>query len=372
MDKSVISEEEKKGQNDFLEKLHKDYEEFKDYLNHVFESYSSEDVDSEIGSTPKDVVFENDILILYKYKGESDRPFLIVSPLINGYYILDLLPEVSFSSFMIKNNYSPYLIRWKNLKEFEKKHDFEYYVRGLKEVVDLIYKKEKKQIVLLGHCLGGLISQVYLASFSNSKIYKYLNLTASINLRKDYLGEIGRITSEMVVDIDSLISRLGGKVPSEFMNFAFQFINPGSRFMAAMSVFHVFFNKKALRLYKALLQWKADNIDMPGEFARCLIRDFFQQNNFFKGNLKIGGKNVKLENIKVPVLNIMAKDDDIAPYYTCSNDNGKIENMEELAIPNGGHLAIITVESPEQYWKKIISWIKKPIAKNTPKNDDKI
>ena len=46
------------------------------------------------------------------------------------------------------------------------------------------------------------------------------------------------------------------------------------------------------------MQWSDDNINMPGEFARSLIKDFFQENKMFLNNLKVGEKEADIATIK--------------------------------------------------------------------------
>ncbi|HCL56682.1 MAG TPA: hypothetical protein DHW82_06695 [Spirochaetia bacterium] len=343
----------------FNEKLKKDFEEFNQYLEKVSSAYFDEDISKEIGSYPKKTIFENELMEIYCYEGKKEIPLLIITPHINAYYVLDLLPEVSFIKYLSENDFAPYLVRWKEPKEYEMKWNIEYYIQnGVKKAIDEVYEKENKKLVLLGHCLGGVLTSSYLSSFKDERISKYVSLNSPYDFSK--MGEVTRMTSKEFLDVDKLVDSLGN-IPSDFMTFGFQFINPAIRFHGLMAIFHNYFNKQFVRLYKALIYWREENIDMPGEFARDLIKNYFQENLLFRGNLKIGGVKADLKTIEIPVLNIISMLDDVAPYPSCDALKEKVKDIKTIVLPDG-HLAVILLimmNIPlEPYWKEILSWIK--------------
>jgi polyhydroxyalkanoate synthase len=345
----------------FQIKLQKDFAEFRNYLSNVAHSYLSADIGHEIGSSKKELVLENEIMELYRYQGEADVPNLIVTPLINGYYILDILPEASFIQYLVENKMAPYIIKWKNIPEYKEELDFDYYVEnGVKKALDTIYERENKNMILTGHCLGGLMTSSYLAAYADERILKYLSLNTPYDFSK--MEEVGKLTSPELVDVDKLVDAMGN-VPASFMNLSFQFINPMMRLKSTMSLFYNYFNEPFLRIYKALLYWRDDNIDMPGEFARNLVKDFFQQNKLFQEKKKVNGKKASLKNIKIPVMNVMSTNDDVAPAPACEALKEKTK-ISKLVLPDG-HISIVTMslmgEDPKKYWKKILTWLKKQV-----------
>lgn len=342
----------------FKEKLQKDFVEFQQYLNRVTDSLITNDIEKEVGKSTKTLVFENEIMELYKYRGKRQIPILIVNPLINGFYVLDLLPEISFIQFLVKAGYSPYIIKWKNLEEYKKEYDFDYYIQnGLVVSIDKVYAKEKKQIIIIGHCLGGVIVSSYLGAFNDERVKKYISMNSPFDFSK--MGVLNRLTSKELVNIDKLVDAYGN-IPAEYMTFSFQFINPDTRFKGLMSIFFFYYNKEFVRIYKALIKWRDDNINMPGEFGRTLIKSFFQENLLFNEKFKVFGKKSSLKKIKVPVLNIMSYMDDVAPYASCEALKEKLPDAQTISMPDG-HLAIVTLSllglSPQIYWDKILKWI---------------
>ncbi len=212
----------------------------------------------------------------------------------------------------------------------------------------------------MGHCLGGVLASSYLSAKKDVRISKYVSLNSPFNFSK--MGEVSRLTHKLVLDVDKLVDSFGN-VPTEFMNMSFQFINAGARFKALMGIFSFYNNKKLVSIYKALLKWKEDNIDMPGEFARKFLKEFYQENRLFNERMLVFGKKASLKNIKIPFLNIVSLQDDIAPVDACSAIKEKVKKVETIEF-SSSHLAIVLEEIYTDnkiidQWEKILNWLKK-------------
>src|SRR5690606_27121238 len=75
---------------------------------------SAFEVGKNLAVTPGAVIFENEVMQLIQYAPASDdkadkvaaRPFVIVPPCINRYYILDLQPENSFVRYAVEQGHT--------------------------------------------------------------------------------------------------------------------------------------------------------------------------------------------------------------------------------------------------------------------------
>src|SRR3546814_12745285 len=56
-------------------------------------------------------------------------------------------------------------------------------------------------------------------------------------------------------------------------------------------------------------RWIFDSPDQVGEAFREFIKWFYQGNGFVNGGVQIGGREVRLDNVGMPVLNIFAEQD---------------------------------------------------------------
>jgi polyhydroxyalkanoate synthase len=60
-------------------------------------------------------------------------------------------------------------------------------------------------------------------------------------------------------------------------------------------------------------KWIFDSPDQAGETYRQFLKDFYQGNKLIKGEVMIGDRPVKLEDIRIPVLNLYAENDHLVP-----------------------------------------------------------
>jgi len=116
--------------------------------------------------TPGEVVFRNDLMELIQYAPTTEtvlkRPFLIVPPWINKFYILDLNPAKSLIAWMVSQGLTVFCISWVNPDARHADKDFESYMReGIEAAIDAIIAKNpdkvtqaKEKPTLLGWFVG--------------------------------------------------------------------------------------------------------------------------------------------------------------------------------------------------------------------------
>src|SRR6185436_3956397 len=76
------------------------------------------EVGKNVATTEGAVVFENDLIQLIEYKPLTkqvyERPFLVVPPCINKFYILDLQPANSLIRYLAAEGHRTFVVSWRN------------------------------------------------------------------------------------------------------------------------------------------------------------------------------------------------------------------------------------------------------------------
>jgi polyhydroxyalkanoate synthase len=76
------------------------------------------EVGRNVATTEGAVVFENELFQLIEYKPLTtkvyERPFLLVPPCINKFYILDLQPENSLIRYTVEQGHRTFVVSWRN------------------------------------------------------------------------------------------------------------------------------------------------------------------------------------------------------------------------------------------------------------------
>ena len=100
--------------------------------------------------------------------------------------------------------------------------------------------------------------------------------------------------------------------------------------------------KQRLLNWLRMEKWIADRPDHPGEAAKQWLKNLYQQNKLVRNEWELNGRRVDLGNIRMPVLNVYAKDDHIIPPATSRAFQGPMlgtSDYTELALP-GGHVGV--------------------------------
>ena len=107
-------------------------------------------------------------------------------------------------------------------------------------------------------------------------------------------------------------------------------------------------------------KWLADRPDHTAASARQWLKDLYQHNKLAKGELVIGGEQVDLQAITMPVLNIYTETDHIipAPASTALRDKVGSRDYTEAPVP-GGHIGVFVSRAQHKLRDQIVTWLEK-------------
>ena len=146
----------------------------------------------EIGRTPKEVVYERDILTLYRFQRETPatqkHPILISYSLINRPAVLDLLPGRSVVERFLEAGFEVYLIDWGVPTALDYHSGLDTYVSlYMRAAIKATLKHSgTKELHLFGYCMGGALAAISTAL--RPRGIKSLTLLGTpLNFRSDEL-----------------------------------------------------------------------------------------------------------------------------------------------------------------------------------------
>ena len=125
----------------------------------------------EVATTPKELVWQNDLVKLYHYKREtpakSKIPVLVSFAIMNRHDVLDLQPDRSLMKKLIDEGLDIYIMDWGYPKQQHKFLTMEDYILGfMNDAVDFVRKSTKSpKIHKMGICQGGTFSTIYASLF---------------------------------------------------------------------------------------------------------------------------------------------------------------------------------------------------------------
>ncbi len=317
-----------------------------------------------VGATPRDLIHQRGTLALYHYHPMVDEiyriPLLLVMATTNRGYILDLAPGQSLVEYLLKQGYDVYVIDWNPPRPEEKRLRLEDYT--LDFIPDCIRRVQQtsgeEDVTLVGYCMGGVLSTIYASLHPDGPVKNLALFTTPIDFSQMKL--FNKWSDRKTFDVDLLIDTMGN-APPEMIMASFDMLRPASRSAGMVQVWDNMWNDEFVKGYRMFDRWASDILPLPGELFRQTTKEFMWENRLFKNELMIGGRRVKLSNIKIPVMHAMAEHDHIVPYEAAKP---LIENIgstdKEQVVLKGGHVSVVAGgNAVKRLWPKLDAWLGK-------------
>ena len=316
-----------------------------------------------VGTTPHEIVYEEDNLRLLKYRRESPpayaEPVLFSYALVNRPYILDLQPDRSVVRQFLDRGFEVYLIDWGAASAADRSLTLNDYVAGLlKNATDyVIDHAPTPDLHLFGYCMGGTIATMFAALYPER--VKSLTLMAA---PIDFAGEEGLLqvwTKSKYFDVDALIDAFGN-CPAPFLQATFQMMKPiQNTYLKYTGFMDKMDDDRFLENYFAMEQWMNDNIPVAGETFREFVKKLYQRNELVQGTFKLGDKPVLLERIVCPLLLLFASGDHLVPPAQTVGITPHVKSRDiQTKELEAGHVGLaVSSKAHKKYWPEATKWI---------------
>ncbi len=269
----------------------------------------------DVGVTPRDEVYRENKLRLYRYRPLVDNPrpvpLLIVYALVNRPYMVDLQRDRSLVRRLLEAGIDVYLIDWGYPDRSDRFVTLDDYLNGyLQRCVQQVCQRHGMEAIdLLGICQGGTFSLCYGAMHPQ----QVRNLVTMVTPVDFHAGDNLLAHFARSIDVGRLVQAYGN-VPGELLNWAFLALKPfrltGQKYVDLVDILDS--PDKALNFLR-MEKWIFDSPDQPGELFRDFVTQFFQENRLVKGTAQIGEVRVDLRCLTMPILNIYATQDHLVP-----------------------------------------------------------
>ncbi|MBM3778463.1 MAG: alpha/beta fold hydrolase [Acidimicrobiia bacterium] len=314
-----------------------------------------------VGCTPRREVYRKHKARLYRYgTGGSHRtPILFVPNLgISRPYIFDLQPNASFVEYMVGQGFDFYLLDWGVFGPEDDHMTLEdCVVRILPRVARKVLQASgADDLNILGYCMGAPLSACFIATHPEMPVRSFVNMAGPIDFSK---GGMFRLWLDpRYFDADKLVDTLG-TVPSELIQAGFKMLKPTMDTATGLALWWNLWNDDYVKGFKALNKWANEYVGFPGGFFRQWVKDFYQQNRMFAGDLTLGGRVVDLQSITCPVLVVGARQDYIVPPDCAQALTSAVGSTDTsyLELP-GGHISLIAGRSASVHcWPRVSGWL---------------
>ncbi|MES2979064.1 MAG: class I poly(R)-hydroxyalkanoic acid synthase [Pseudomonadota bacterium] len=302
------------------------------------------EVGKNVATTEGAVVFENELFQLIEYKPLTakvgERPFLLVPPCINKFYILDLQPENSLIRYAVEQGNRTFVVSWRNPDDSLQDKTWDDYIEhaAIKAIEVTREITGAKTINALGFCVGGTILGTALSVLAarGEKPVESLTLLTSL-LDFSNTGILDIFIDENSVKFREAQMGCGGLLKGQDLASTFSFLRPND--LVWNYVVGNYLKGETPPAFD-LLYWNSDSTNLPGPFYAWYLRNTYFENNLIKPRkLTVCGEAIDLGQLDMPAYIYGSREDHIVPIEGAYASTQVLPGKKRFVMGASGHIA---------------------------------
>ena len=99
-----------------------------------------------------------------------------------------------------------------------------------------------------------------------------------------------------------------------------------------------------------LLFWNADSTRLPAANHAFYLREFYHLNRLSKGEMQLGGVQLDLGRVNIPIYELATKEDHIAPARSVFIGSKLFGGPVRFVMAGSGHIAAINCRKKHGHW----------------------
>jgi polyhydroxyalkanoate synthase subunit PhaC len=329
------------------------------------------EVGKNVATSEGAVVFENELFQLIEYKPLTakvyEKPFLLVPPCINKFYILDLQPENSLIRYAVEQGHRTFVVSWRNPDASLSTKTWDDYIEqaAIKAIAVTQDITGAKTINALGFCVGGTIlttAMAVLAARGQKPVSSATLLTTLLDFSDT--GILDLFIDEAFVSYREREMGKGGLMKGGDLASTFSFLRPND--LVWNYVVGNYLKGETPPPFD-LLYWNSDSTNLPGPFYAWYLRNTYLENKLVKpGKAVVCGEKIDFRKLDLPVYIYGSREDHIVPIGGAYASTQHLPGKKRFVMGASGHIAGV-INPPAK--KKRSHWIG-PADKFPPKVDD--
>ncbi len=301
-------------------------------------------VGENVAVTPGKVVFRNELIELIQYEPATKdvyaEPILIVPAWIMKYYILDLSPRNSMVKYLVEQGHTVFAMSWKNPDEKDRDIGMDDYLqKGFFAALDAVTAiVPNKKVHAVGYCIGGTLLAIGAAALAREQDERLASLTL-FAAQTDFTepGELAFFINPSQLAMLEATMHRKGVLESRQMSGAFVLLRAQDLFWQPM-VNNYLKGQRAPMI--DLMAWNADGTRMPWRMHSEYLYRLFLDNELATNRFPVGGKLIRLSDIRVPMFVVGTEADHVAPWKSVYKVDNLVRSDDfTFLLTAGGHNA---------------------------------
>ena len=305
-------------------------------------------VGKNVATTEGAVVFENELFQLIEYKPLTakvfERPFLLVPPCINKYYILDLQPENSLVRYAVAQGHRTFVVSWRNPDASLATKTWDDYIEhAVIQAIAVTSEIAGKAgtdgaINALGFCVGGTLlttAMAVLAARGENPVASATLLTTLLDFQDT--GILDVFIDEAFVQFREKEMGQGGLMKGRDLASTFSFLRPND--LVWNYVVGNYLKGETPPPFD-LLYWNSDATNLPGPLYAWYLRNTYLENTLVQvGAATVCGEKIDLGRLDLPVYIYGSREDHIVPIGGAYASTQVLPGKKRFVMGASGHIA---------------------------------
>jgi len=304
---------------------------------------SAFEVGRTLAVTPGSVVKRAAMYELIQYTPQTEQvaavPLLIVPPVINKYYIIDLAPGRSLIEYLVSQGHQVFVMSWRNPDARHRGNGLDAYGQCVLDALDAVRRiRQVDQAHLLGLCSGGILASMVAAHLAETG---RLDTLATMNLGVTVLDQATAGLSAAAIDETAASAAIAastrrGYLDGRSLAEVFAWLRPNDL------IWNYWVNNY-LQGRKPpafdVLYWNADTTRMAAQLHRDFITLAVSNGLTKPGDTTVCGTPVDLFKVDVDSYVIAGVSDHICPWQSCYASTQLLGGKTRFVLSTAGHIA---------------------------------
>jgi polyhydroxyalkanoate synthase len=304
------------------------------------------------------VVFRNELIELIQYEPATKQayaePVLIVPAWIMKYYILDLSPRNSLVKHLVEQGHTVFMMSWKNPDESDRDIGMDDYLeKGFRAALDAVTAiVPERKVHAVGYCIGGTLLAIGASALARDRDERLATITM-FAAQTDFSepGELAFFINPSQLAMLEATMHRKGVLESRQMGGAFALLR--SQDLVWQPIINNYLKGQRDPMID-LMAWNADGTRMPWRMHSEYLYRLYLDNELATNRLPVGGKLIRLSDIRVPMFVVGTEADHVAPWKSVYKVDNLVRSDDfTFLLTAGGHNAGIVCGPvhPKRYYR---------------------
>jgi polyhydroxyalkanoate synthase subunit PhaC len=299
-----------------------------------------------VAVTPGAVVFRSEVFELIQYTPQTDKvwsvPLLMVPPVINKFYIMDISPGRSMIEYFLRQGQQVFTISWRNPGAEQRDWGFDRYGRAILDALDAVEKiTQSDRTHLQASCSGGILAAMTTAHLSATGLSDRLaGLTLMVTvLDQRKAGFAAAAIDEEMANIAIALSARKGYLDGRSLAEVFAWLRPTD--LVWRYWVNNYVEGKSPSAFDVLF-WNADTTRMAAALHQDMVLMGLHNSLVTPGEVSMLGTPVDLSAVTVDTYVVAGIADHISPWQACYRSARLLGSKDlRFVLSSSGHIAAL-------------------------------